>query len=234
MTAILVLLALAIGIYVGQNRVGPLFPIGDAEVPAADAAKQAVPPPQASGGKVARTDDGNWITIGGVVASVLPGQFTLDHRTGTVTVEMDDWDPAYRDALMLRPGDQVVVRGAIDDNLYLSKRIEAESVFVNNLNTYFYANAADEENRPRPDFRPDTDAYVDVVGTVAAVEGESLLLRIGGRRVRVDTSGLRDAAGPREGAKDIAAGERLYLWGDMNFDGKAPTLSAKGMIRLAG
>lgn len=232
-TAILILLALAIGIYVGQNRVGALFPTGDAEVPAADAVgtdARAVPPPRASDGKVARVGDGNWITIGGLVASVLPGQFTLDHRTGTVTVEMDDWDPAYREALVLRPGDQVVVRGAIDDNLYLKKRIEAESVFVNNLNTYFYANAADEENRPAPGYRPDADAYVDVVGTVAAVEGSDLLLRIGNRQVRVDTGGLK--RGQRE--EPFSAGDRLYLWGDMMFDAEAPTLAAKGVIGLQG
>ena len=230
--AIVVLLALAIGVYVGRNHVGAVFPTGDAAVPAAGAVGedgQTVPPPRASDGKVARAGDADWVTIGGVVASVLPGQFTLDHRTGTVTVEMDDWDPAYREAMMLRKGDQVVVRGAIDDNLYLRKRIEAESVFVNNLNTYFYANAADEENRPAPGYRPDADAYVDLVGTVAAVEGRDMLLTIGKRQVRVDTSGLAGTSLDR-----LAPGDRLYLWGDMRFDAEAPTLAAKGLTRLQG
>lgn len=230
--AILVLLALAIGVYVGRNQVEAVFPTGDAAVPAAGAAgedSQAVPPPRASDGKVARAGDADWITIGGVVASVLPGQFTLDHRSGMVLVEMDDWDPAYREAMMLRKGDQVVVRGAIDDNLYLRKRIEAESVFVNNLNTYFYANAADEENRPAPGYRPNADAYVDLVGTVAAVEGRDLLLTIGNRQVRVDTSGLGSTS-----LDGVAPGDRLYLWGDMHFDAEAPSLAAKGVTRLNG
>lgn len=232
LTAIAVLLALAIGIYIGQNRVDALFPTGDAEVPAADAdaaadETQLVPPPRAGNERLAGLDDGDRITIAGLVASVLPDRFTLDHRTGTVTVEMDDWDPAYREAMPLRKGDQVVVSGAIDDNLYLRKRIEAESVFINTINTYFYANPADEDNRPRPGFRPDADAYVDLVGTVEAVEGEGLLLRIGERQVRVSLGDV--PPGERE---RVSAGDRLYLWGDMVFDAKAPTLAAKGLITL--
>lgn len=230
--AILVLLALAIGIYVGRNHVEAIFPTGDAEVPAAANGEQTVPPPRAADGKVARRDDANWITIGGVVASVLPGQFTLDHRTGTVTVEMDDWDPAYREAMPLRKGDQVVVTGAIDDNLYLRKRIEADSVFVNNLNTYFYASAADEENRPRPGYRPDEESFVDLVGTIAAVDGRDLLLRIGERQIRVDTRGLGGNPLEGEGEQRLSQGDRVYLWGDMTFDARAPTLAAKGLISL--
>ncbi len=39
----------------------------------------------------------------------------------------------------------MTVYGAVDDEIYEAATIEASSVYVENLNTYFYASAADEE-----------------------------------------------------------------------------------------
>ena len=227
LVAILILLAFAIGIYVGNNRVEEAFP-AEAEVPPASALREGEAGTDANlPNAAAARPDGDWVSIAGRVVSVTGSRFVLDHRTGTVTVELDDWDPAYREAAMLRPGDQVVVTGTIDDNLYLSKRIEADSVFINNVDTLVTASGADEENARRPGYRPPADAYVDLVGEVVETGEDAFLLSAGGKNIRVDARALE-----RRG--EIEEGQRLYLWGDMRFDPAAPTLAAKGMMLVKG
>jgi uncharacterized protein YdeI (BOF family) len=88
--------------------------------------------------------DGSWVSIGGTVTSAGTDAFMLDYGDGMITVEMDDWD-AWGDAWPISAGDQVTVYGAVDDEIYEAATIEASSVYVENLNTYFYASAADEE-----------------------------------------------------------------------------------------
>ena len=198
---ILALLVVAGGIWLANNRVG-------APVPAADS----------GAGR-----DGAPIGISGRIVSILPGSFVLHHGTGTITVEMDHWDPAYRESGMLRDGDRVLVTGAIDDDLYAAKRIEAAGVYVDRLDRWFRASPADEENARRPGQRPPPE--VDLVGKVVEAGEGSFVLRAGGREVRVDAAGLPPG-------EPVEAGERLYLWGDMRFDAAAPTLAAKGLMRL--
>ena len=212
---ILALLVVAGGIWLANNRIGAPVPAADNGVAEAGAAD-----PGTVTGR-----DGAPIGISGRIVSVLPGSFVLHHGTGTITVEMDDWDPAYRESAMLRDGDRVLVTGAIDDDLYAAKRIEAGGVYVDRLGRWFRANPADEENARRPGQRPPAEAYVDLVGEVVEAGEGGFVLRAGGREVRVDAAGLPPG-------EPVAAGERLYLWGDMRFDAAAPTLAAKGLMRL--
>ncbi len=58
---------------------------------------------------------------------------------------MDDWD-WYAEGYKLLNGEKVRVHGLIDDDLFETTKIEASSVYVQNLGTYFYASSADEED----------------------------------------------------------------------------------------
>jgi len=89
--------------------------------------------------------DDSWISISGTVESVRPDEFMLDYGEGVITVEMDDGD-RDADAYELVKGDKVTVSGRIDDDLFEVAKIEAASVFVENLGTYFYASSVDEED----------------------------------------------------------------------------------------
>ena len=91
--------------------------------------------------------DGSWISMSGTVTAPTASAFTLDYGEGMVLVEVDDWDH-YGEAAGLLDGDEVTVTGRVDDDLYESTSIEASSVYVEDLNTYFYASAADEEGAP--------------------------------------------------------------------------------------
>ena len=90
--------------------------------------------------------DNTWISISGTVEDVPTGDtFVLDYGEWTITVEMDDWDNDA-DAFKLVEGDKVTVYGWIDDDTFETRTIEASSVYVENLGTYFYASGADEED----------------------------------------------------------------------------------------
>ena len=89
--------------------------------------------------------DGTWISISGEVTDVMPDRFVLDYGESVITVEMDDGD-RDADAYKLLEGDKVTVNGMIDDDFYETTTIEAESVYVEKLGTYFYASAVDEED----------------------------------------------------------------------------------------
>ncbi|MDX1680078.1 MAG: hypothetical protein R3242_05030, partial [Akkermansiaceae bacterium] len=91
--------------------------------------------------------DRSWLSISGEVTSVTPDTFLLDYGDGAITVEMDDFDNDA-DAYKLVVGDEVTVYGRVDDDLFETTSIEASSVWVSGINTYFYANSADEEDLP--------------------------------------------------------------------------------------
>ena len=211
----------AIGVYLSNNEVREIIPSGEARL---TSAPEAVRPARIAG------DDGNWITISGRVISPLPNQFTLDYGSGAVTVEMDDRSPLYQEAQMLRRGDRVVVTGRIDDNLYRDRTIEARSVFVPKINKRFFASAADEENLGAlGEARAAPDYYVDLVGTVTGRLADRLMIVAGGRELDVDLSGLAAEARPT----GIAAGDRIYVWGDLEIGRAGPKLLAKGINKVA-
>ncbi|HSO22154.1 MAG TPA: hypothetical protein VLT81_04555, partial [Chondromyces sp.] len=82
--------------------------------------------------------DDSWISLSGTVKAVTADAFTLDYGKGMITVEMDDGD-RDADGYKLIEGDKVTVNGVIDDGLFETRTIEASSVYVEKLDTYFYA-----------------------------------------------------------------------------------------------
>lgn len=199
--------------------------------PASETAAAALAGPDAV--KLAHAPDSGWINIGGEVVSTLPTSFILDYGTGTVTVEMDDWD-WYREGTALAEGDDVVVTGRVDKDLFDEKKIEASSVYVKNLNTYFYASGADEENLASSTVYVTTaPAYVDSTGYVTAVEGREFTLGGPEGAIRVDTTRLPDNPLDDEGFQQIDTGDRVYVWGDFDLDARENSeLMAKGIVSL--
>jgi len=168
--------------------------------------------------------DGSYITISGTVASPEADEFTLDYGDGTILVEMDDWDN-YGDAHGLMDGDKVTVFGRIDDDFFEVAKIEAGSVYVENLNAYFYANSDDEESimynahyriAPTPVVVSETTLY----GTVKSVNegGDEFRLDIGGDTVTVDTADLGYDPLDDAGFQRIEQGDYVHVSGAMDFE----------------
>lgn len=171
----------------------------------------------------ARADDA-WISISGTVASPTASAFTLDYGDGVITVEMDDWD-TYGDAYGLMDGDDVTVYGRIDDDFYEARTIEASSVYVDSLNTYFYASAADEEGgvewtHPWTVVKPVVSGQTVMRGTVTAVspENEEFTLSVGGTKTTVQTDELTYNPLDDTGYQKVDVGDRVSVSGQTEGD----------------
>jgi len=165
----------------------------------------------------ARPND-SWISISGRVVQPTFDSFTLDYGDGTVIVEMDDWDPD-RDARGLMDGDKVTVYGEIDDDLFELTTIEASSVYVENLNTYFYASSADEEEAVTWILTtPIAVGEVTVRGSVLETDpmAETFTLDTGLRELTIDTAELDYNPLDDLGYQQIARGDRVSVVGDID------------------
>lgn len=179
--------------------------------------------PVAAQDPYARADDA-WISISGTVAAPTASAFTLDYGDGVITVEMDDWD-TYGDAYGLLDGDDVTVYGRIDNDFYEARTIEASSVYVDSLNTYFYASAADEEGgvewtHPWTVTKPVVSGLTTMRGTVTAVspEDEAFTLSVGGTETTVETDELTYNPLDDTGYQKVDVGDRVSVSGQTDGD----------------
>lgn len=168
--------------------------------------------------------DNDWISITGDVQSTTTEAFTLDFGQGLITVEMDDWD-WYDEADLLKVGEKVTVYGRIDDGLYETRKIEANSVYAHDRNTYFYANDADEEGdymfytyyTAFPVTVPD-GTWMSASGTIKEINGRELTLDIGTRNIIIDTDEMSYNPLDDVGYQKIDKGDRIYVSGKLDID----------------
>jgi uncharacterized protein YdeI (BOF family) len=162
--------------------------------------------------------DGSWITLSGKVTSTTADTFTLDYGEGLVTVEMDDWD-WFEESGVTLPGDKVTVYGEVDDDTFETAKIEASSVYVDSLGTYFYASAADEESVTDFDVAPTVDlGQLVLTGTVTNVDGTEFTIDSGDQKMTVDTTLMAYNPMDDEGYQQIQQGDQVTVTGDIDVD----------------
>jgi uncharacterized protein YdeI (BOF family) len=162
-------------------------------------------------------EDDTWISISGTVGTVSPQAFTLDYGDGIITVEMDDWD-ADADAYKLAPGDKITVFGEIDDDFFEATTIEASSVYVEDLGTYFYASAADEEDSFITITTPIAVGGTVVQGIVTSVDDEEFTLNTGLQQLTVEVDEMLYNPLDDEGYQRIEVGDRVSVSGTIDDD----------------
>jgi len=194
-----------------------------------------------SAGAQAQTDvkdkaDDTWISLSGTVTSATADSFRLDYGDGMISVEMDDWDN-FGDAYPLMDGDRVTVYGAVDNDLFEKTTIEAGSVYVEGLNTFFYANPADEEEFGEwvvsADVIPGDLVYIGTVESVNTMTN-TFTIDTGSLELSVDTSGLTYDPLDNEGFQQIDVGDRVSVDAviDADFIGDQDLL-AESVITLS-
>lgn len=158
----------------------------------------------------------DYIALTGTVVSTAEDRFELDYGSGTIPVEMDDYDE-YPEGKHLFENDRVTVYGYVDDEFYEKRTIEAQSVYVRNLGTQFYASGADEEDFPPTDplAHPPGVAYR---GRVIAVNGNGFVVDTGTRQIHVNTSALPYDPLDDEGYQRLEEGDRVYVTGTLDGD----------------
>ena len=163
----------------------------------------------------------SWISLSGTAVDVQGESFTLDYGEGIVTVEMDDWNWYDVDNKILE-GDKVTVYGKIDDDLYETTSIEASSVYVENLGTYFYASSADEEYDDDYDYwvvgEPIVLGQTTVRGTVSSINGREFTVDTGPRKLTVDTTTMAYNPVDDKGYQTLDKGDYVSVTGDMEDD----------------
>jgi uncharacterized protein YdeI (BOF family) len=178
-----------------------------------------------SAGAVADEDpkamaDDTWISLSGTVTMADADSFRLDYGDGSITVEMDDWD-TYGDAWPLVSGDEVTVYGEVDENLYTNDTIEASSVYVADLNSFFYASPADEEELGAWALDPyDEIGDITYVGTVESVDEDDQTFTIdtGAQELTVETDALMYNPLDDEGFQQIEVGDVVSVDGVVDED----------------
>lgn len=158
--------------------------------------------------------DNSWISVSGTVESVSPNAFVLDYGEGAITVEMDDGD-RDADGYKLIPGDEVTVSGIVDDDFFEARTIEASSVYVESIDTYFYASAVDEEDTFVTVTTPIVVSATVVQGEVTEVGDDKFTVDAGGSRIQVDVSELPVNPLDEEGYQKIDVGDWVSVSGKM-------------------
>jgi uncharacterized protein YdeI (BOF family) len=172
----------------------------------------------------------SWIVLGGTAEDVGPDSFELDYGDGQVTVEMDDHD-RDADGYVLRNGDEVKVSGLVDDDLFESTSIEASSVYVEKLGTYFFAHSADEEDVPL--IIASTNADSSIIGTVTGVGANEFVLDRGVRSITVEVENMAYDPLDDEGYQRIELGDVVSVVGTFDrdfFEGRE--LEARSIVTL--
>jgi uncharacterized protein YdeI (BOF family) len=164
--------------------------------------------------------DNSFISISGTAVNPGNDGFFLDYGTGTVYVEMDDWD-WYDESKNLLDGDKVTVYGDIDDDVLETTKIEAGSVYVESLGTYFYANSTDEESATDftwVDYTPLTAGYTTLRGTVESKVGRNFTIDIGIQDITVDTATMSYNPLDDAGYQQVDVGDYVRVSGMMDYD----------------
>lgn len=167
--------------------------------------------------EVETAPDDTWISTTGVVESVRPDEFDMDYGEGVITVEFDDGD-RDADAYVLDEGDRVTVYGLIDDDFFESRTIEASSVFVENIGTYFYASSVDEEDSFVDIKTPVDLSDVVIQGIVTSVSEEEFEIDTGARRLTVEVEDMYYNPLDDVGYQRVEVGDRVSVTGEIDDD----------------
>lgn len=164
-----------------------------------------------------KAPNNSWISLSGIVVTAGVSSFEMDYGKGIVTVELDDWD-WYKEVHPILSGDRVTVYGYIDDDQFERTSIEASSVFLKDLNTYYYANNDDEED-VRPTSLNNNSLTVNGLqlrGRVTGVDGRRFTIDTGKRKMEIDTVEMFYNPLDDKGYQKIKVGDHVEVTGKLN------------------
>ncbi|MGB3209944.1 MAG: hypothetical protein WBB19_04475 [Desulforhopalus sp.] len=180
-----------------------------------------------------KLENNSWISLSGTVVEAGPDSFELDYGKGVLTVEMDGWG-WYNRASTILEDDKVTVNGRIDDDFYELTSIEASSVYVEGMNTFFYANDLDEEDMFW-DVVTSDDVYggVQLRGVVTEINGREFVVDSGLRKIKVDTGEMTYNPLDDKGYQKIDKGDFVLVTGGFDVDVYEPAeIMANSVVSL--
>lgn len=161
--------------------------------------------------------DGAWIAVSGTVENATLNTFLLDYGEGTILVRMDDWD-LYDETAELREGFNVTVSGEVSHQLFSDTAIDADTVYVENTGTYYYA-SGDATARGIVDVNPRTPVVIGDVaftGTVSSVADDRFVINTGAKQLTVTTAAMPYDPTDDQGFQQLDAGDVVSVYGSMS------------------
>lgn len=152
--------------------------------------------------------DGSWVSIGGTVVSTDSTGFELDYGTGLARVRMSDriWSNGDQPIFL---GDEVRVNGTVEHGPGEKKVIEADSVYVKGLNTYF--SVSDDISQPMID----REELFQLTGRIVSVEDRQFTMNLGDRKVQVDIRNLPYNPLDDKGYQQLKEGDVVQVTGEL-------------------
>ncbi len=190
------------------------------------------------GAHAEKASDGEWVKLSGEVTMATGDYFILDKGNKSVTVEMDDWD-WYKEGYKILKGDKVIVYGRVDNDFLEQRTIEASSVYVKGLKSFFYASSDDEEsktsmfNEPFQTDRFSKEISLEVTGFVKSINERHFVLDTFFQEIKVDTTQLGYNPLDGIGFTRIDVGDQVKVYGklDHNYFAK-DELKASWLVTL--
>lgn len=162
-----------------------------------------------------------WITLTGEVSAVDSKFFTLDYGDGNIFVELRDTD-LDSNAYAKMKGEEVMVTARLDDGMFSSERLVAQSVIVDGMDTVYLAESV---NQASADLYLSTASNIEfddeemvLVGTVKSIGKEALQIDVGDTTVTVELDELVDAPVDADGYLTLMKGERVRITGELEDD----------------
>ncbi|MFP3942526.1 MAG: hypothetical protein ACLFWF_01440 [Alphaproteobacteria bacterium] len=181
------------------------------EEPAVEPVREAKPEAHEKTGR-------SWISLSGTVAESEPGGFTLDYGEGLIEVELKGRD-LFDQTNRIMPGEKVRIYAAIKDDLYERRRIEADSVYVLDRQSFYFSDAEDEPLAyfltGDPGDLPE-GTWVSVSGIVKEINGREFVLDTGIYDIEVDTDELGYNPLDEVGLQRIREGDQVYVSGPLD------------------
>ncbi|MDT8408117.1 MAG: S1 RNA-binding domain-containing protein [Wenzhouxiangellaceae bacterium] len=171
------------------------------------------------------------VTLSGTVTSVPSSrQFELDYGERSVTVDMSGFEP---DVFDLRQGDKVLVTGFVDDELLVSRFLEATSLHIERLHTAFYAQPLDQETMPAIMQFPVIAEGTIVSGRVTEIRNGEFSIDTGLREIIVDVREMANDPLDDEGYQKVEVGDYVSVTGGFYTDIFADRqLEAEGIVTI--
>jgi len=162
-----------------------------------------------------------WITLTGEVSAVDSKFFTLDYGDGNIFVELRDTD-LDSNAYAKMKGEEVMVTARLDDGMFSSERLVAQSVIVDGMDTVYLAESV---NQASADLYLSTASNIEfddeemvLVGTVKSIGKEALQIDVGDTTLTVELDELEDAPVDADGYLTLMKGERVRITGELEDD----------------
>lgn len=162
--------------------------------------------------------EGDWVSVSGTVNRADDNNFWLDYDGGLIKVEVGNFFTDYNLENRLEKGERVTVYGAIDDQWFAGKVIDADRVYIENRSTWFDLAPTPGTTADYYLYEPapalaDARAKVSFNGTVENVSGRSFTLDTGASNITVDTAPMTSNPLDASGWPQVSKGDHVLVSG---------------------